>query len=1241
MDQYHGTEDYRTNYSNEARSEVDRRFRDILARAQSRHYQEELFPRRAGESDGLGGVGGRSAAGTPGTSQYDETRAMMEKLRSSITNLSEQIDDSLSPHSVPIGRGPATGLGGSSAFTYSSPARNAYPLAGAPSHVAPSEDPRTFGALRGRAAAQEWMQGSTTGGYDANRRFPATAAAPTSTVRSNTLGTLGPSTRLTPSGLEAEAALPPHSHPSSAHYLQPPTHHLTSAVPPGNAQVYPSPSTASANTSIQASTGIAPRGHSTLVVSSILQELEEDRSRMSTEVATLERENAQLKESQIKQQGHVDQLQHQLHTTEAKNRIVEQELESTRYDLSCLRRDYEAASKRNDLLTAEVHFLKFEKKEELEQDRNYLAFLQTEKQRMQHEIEVLKHTIQSILDIAKLGREDLDQLGLRFDANTGLRVTGPPTIAPPALSDRPAPPTQQPQPQSVPIPVNVQVQPSPPQRPVSPQVPPLRPVSPHRVAPPNFATGAAVTAEANADARDVLSAQIRAQHQVGNRRPVSPAGRVSPAPSGASTTTVTTMTVTSHTHRVVANDTRTSPSPTPPVQTPTPTLPVEATKPASLHAPVPHWQVPSVQLPQAPLPSNAVLGTGAANTAQPDSRFAPVAPRSTSGSRSASASEPEAPAGSLVAHADEAHPREPRIAESKPEVTVQPPTIPTDLGATGTAPYLHRTGGISQNQPAPSLPQKVETKPVPVPDSEAGAHRNQEAEQRQQPAQPVRQATPEPQPARTSAGSASLPPGITLYLTSFSTNRSEFDNSKRIMHLLGSLNVPFFEVDFGRLHEGEGPAILVQAGAGQARRVLCDKSGVMSLPQLFVGDRFIGTFDEIVAVHDQGKLFEKLGIPPPAARQPPQQQQQPQPQQQPPQTAHQPQPHQSQAHPHGLAAAVAAGPRPGTPPARHPDGPQPTQLQLHGHHPHPGHQQHHAPVTQPQTQHPSARNSVPQSAYLSPRMSLGRGGDDDAYTHHSDDYTALTDAESDMETSNEMYDSATEGRSGGPASRGGSATRGGKQPKRKEFCSACNQLKISSFYPAPPARVVYPRADQGPPLLCSTCNVPPELSPVKGRTNTVQNCVDGLKRGYPLLKFNLSNAKATRKWVALSPDNSRLVWASKPNAENVAVLHLSQVYAMTYNFLPTRKKGLDQPAFVASEKRHLRLSLVTTDRSVDFEALSREVFIIVYVALHSLIYPQYPPMSVGRVLWKIAAHLTTSHGKRPSGIFQTNTAEHF
>ena len=67
---------------------------------------------------------------------------------------------------------------------------------------------------------------------------------------------------------------------------------------------------------------------------------------------------------------------------------------------------------------------------------------------------------------------------------------------------------------------------------------------------------------------------------------------------------------------------------------------------------------------------------------------------------------------------------------------------------------------------------------------------------------------------------------------------------KRAKDLLTRKQIPFQEVDL--THDNE------------RRRQLEAKTGWMSVPMIFIGDEFIGGFDDLYALEDSGKLDEKF-----------------------------------------------------------------------------------------------------------------------------------------------------------------------------------------------------------------------------------------------------------------------------------------------------------------------------------------------------------------------------------------------
>lgn len=63
-------------------------------------------------------------------------------------------------------------------------------------------------------------------------------------------------------------------------------------------------------------------------------------------------------------------------------------------------------------------------------------------------------------------------------------------------------------------------------------------------------------------------------------------------------------------------------------------------------------------------------------------------------------------------------------------------------------------------------------------------------------------------------------------------------------NLLNELNIEFKEHDI--------------TATPDAIQELVKKSGIMSVPQIFVDDKFIGGYDDIAALHDEDKLVPLL-----------------------------------------------------------------------------------------------------------------------------------------------------------------------------------------------------------------------------------------------------------------------------------------------------------------------------------------------------------------------------------------------
>jgi glutaredoxin 3 len=65
-------------------------------------------------------------------------------------------------------------------------------------------------------------------------------------------------------------------------------------------------------------------------------------------------------------------------------------------------------------------------------------------------------------------------------------------------------------------------------------------------------------------------------------------------------------------------------------------------------------------------------------------------------------------------------------------------------------------------------------------------------------------------------------------------------------NLLNSLNIEYEEVDITK-----SPEIIME---------LVKKSGMRTVPQIFIWDECLGGYDNIVKLHQEGKLLEKLWL---------------------------------------------------------------------------------------------------------------------------------------------------------------------------------------------------------------------------------------------------------------------------------------------------------------------------------------------------------------------------------------------
>eukprot|EP01012_Entosiphon_sulcatum_P035463 TRINITY_DN4500_c0_g1_i1.p2 TRINITY_DN4500_c0_g1~~TRINITY_DN4500_c0_g1_i1.p2 ORF type:complete len:271 (+),score=30.67 TRINITY_DN4500_c0_g1_i1:955-1767(+) len=142
-----------------------------------------------------------------------------------------------------------------------------------------------------------------------------------------------------------------------------------------------------------------------------------------------------------------------------------------------------------------------------------------------------------------------------------------------------------------------------------------------------------------------------------------------------------------------------------------------------------------------------------------------------------------------------------------------------------------------------------------------------------------------------------------------------------------------------------------------------------------------------------------------------------------------------------------------------------------------------------------------------------------------------------------------------------------------------------------------------------------------------RTCVEALKCGYTLKMYQFDKPAVT-KWVRISSDEKSIVWQTTPGDDESCAISLAHIIALTQNFVIHRTKGELQPAFVQSSCRHLRFSLCTSASSLDFEAPTREIFIITVTALLHLLYPKRLPPSLGKLLWRVCSFLATRRGKR-------------
>jgi len=81
-------------------------------------------------------------------------------------------------------------------------------------------------------------------------------------------------------------------------------------------------------------------------------------------------------------------------------------------------------------------------------------------------------------------------------------------------------------------------------------------------------------------------------------------------------------------------------------------------------------------------------------------------------------------------------------------------------------------------------------------------------------------------------------PAVTVYTTTFC------GPCLRVKSLLERQGIPFTEVS-----ADDHPDL---------REKLLEKSGRRTLPQVYVGERFVGGADEIIALHQRGELLKRI-----------------------------------------------------------------------------------------------------------------------------------------------------------------------------------------------------------------------------------------------------------------------------------------------------------------------------------------------------------------------------------------------
>eukprot|EP00668_Euglena_longa_P014325 GGOE01018308.1.p1 GENE.GGOE01018308.1~~GGOE01018308.1.p1 ORF type:complete len:531 (-),score=74.55 GGOE01018308.1:242-1834(-) len=135
------------------------------------------------------------------------------------------------------------------------------------------------------------------------------------------------------------------------------------------------------------------------------------------------------------------------------------------------------------------------------------------------------------------------------------------------------------------------------------------------------------------------------------------------------------------------------------------------------------------------------------------------------------------------------------------------------------------------------------------------------------------------------------------------------------------------------------------------------------------------------------------------------------------------------------------------------------------------------------------------------------------------------------------------------------------------------------------------------------------------------SCIEALQRGLPLTKVS-SSGSCRRRWVSLVAAPWRVQWTSTQGNGASTVLDLEAIRCVAYNSLSGRPDELAH--------RHLRFSFLAGRKVHDFCCPTREALLVALIALHSLVCPGAPPLSVGQLLWRMALRLTNLPvGHRP------------